>query len=240
MVAIYIGFPLHSNPARHNFLEPIHIGLSSPSVGDLIQALRSTSGSAGETVNDICADLDMVVFDVAWSKSMIEVHDAHYNTVANGYQEVGALRPHLHDIRVTVEMASPNDTSIRAFQTHNLAANTPLFVLYLFPLHVQTMPAGPSRTQTPTPSTITIRAGLSNMLRKSSALDVLFSLEGFQLAALLTPNFGTAYLQIRQALIIEDVCVQGTGLIPQLTSADVSAWAGLKLNTYSNNLTFAL
>ncbi|KAF8190356.1 hypothetical protein K438DRAFT_1971226 [Mycena galopus ATCC 62051] len=253
--AIYIGFPLHFHPARRNFLVPnVLVGSSSPSVGDLIHALRSTSGSAAGILNEICAALDTVVFHVAWSRSLIEVHDPTYNTVANGYQEVGALRNHLHGTQVNVGIATPNDTSVCTFDVLNVAADTPLFVLYVFPLEVPSpneppattqnrtftpvvVRTAPSRAHTPTPTAGAVRMGLLTMLRQSSALDRHFNAEGLQLTALLVPKFGTAYLHIRQALIIEDIFARG-GSIPHLTKADVTAWAGLRPKSYGNNLTF--
>jgi hypothetical protein len=75
----------------------------------------------------------------------------------------------------------------------------------------------------------------------SSALEKRYLQDGYILASLLDSNnstkYGTAYVQIRQSLIIENIYVQGA--IPQLTLDDVAAWAGIKPATYANNRTFA-
>ncbi|KAJ7809489.1 hypothetical protein B0H14DRAFT_2608072 [Mycena olivaceomarginata] len=80
---------------------------------------------------------------------------------------------------------------------------------------------------------------LSSILKTSLALDQHFLADGFRLAELLDSNYGTAYLQIRQALLIESVYSRGRALIAQLTSHDVAAWAGIKPATYANNHTFS-
>ncbi|KAJ7020089.1 hypothetical protein C8F04DRAFT_1403886 [Mycena alexandri] len=256
--AIYVGLPFYENTARRNFFVTNVPVAASPSVADLIRALRGTPDAVAGVLNDICASLDVVEFRMAWSTDMIEVHDEAYSAAASGYREVpGALRDHLHSSQVVVGQATPNHTSRSTFERREVAAGTPLFVLYIFPLHVRnalpraiehtnsrTRPstpavAAPSRTNTPAPPASIFRTGLSNMLKKSTALDQHFLLDGFRLAALITPKFGAAYLQIRQAIIIENVYFQGVHLIPHLVSADVAAWAGLRPNTYSNNLTFA-
>jgi hypothetical protein len=81
---------------------------------------------------------------------------------------------------------------------------------------------------------------LSSILKTSLALDQHFLADGFRLAELLDSNYGTAYLQIRQALLIESVYSRGRALIAQLTSHDVAAWAGIKPATYANNRTFVI
>ncbi|KAJ7035164.1 hypothetical protein C8F04DRAFT_1233822 [Mycena alexandri] len=254
--AIYVGFPFHENSARRNFFVPNVLLPLSPSVTDLIRALRATHNAVAEILNEICASPDTAEFRIAWSTQMIEIHDVSYSASSSGYREVaGTLRDHLHRSPVLVGQANPNHTSRTTFEEWQVILGTPLFVLYVYPRLVPnalqnvateptntqarfTMPA-PSRTNTPAPPLLTIRTGLSKLLKKSTALDELFETDGFQLAALFTRKFGTAYLQIRQAIIIQDVLFCGEGLIPQLTIADVAAWAGIRPNTYSNNLTFA-
>ncbi|KAJ7756913.1 hypothetical protein B0H14DRAFT_2634968 [Mycena olivaceomarginata] len=79
---------------------------------------------------------------------------------------------------------------------------------------------------------------LSNLVRKSTALDKYFIQQAFHLTALLDANYGTAYLRIRQVLIIESVIREGQRFIPQLEQVDVTAWAGLNPRTYKKK-TFA-
>ncbi|KAK7025785.1 hypothetical protein R3P38DRAFT_3193348 [Favolaschia claudopus] len=91
---------------------------------------------------------------------------------------------------------------------------------------------------------------LANLALVSVALDQHFLPEAYQLSTLLEddgshPKFGTAYTQIRQTLIVEDVIARARGAgIP--TSDDykitdtVPLWAALKLSTYGNNKTFTL
>ncbi|KAJ7026247.1 hypothetical protein C8F04DRAFT_1297870 [Mycena alexandri] len=208
--SVNVGLPFYENTARRNFFVTNVPVAASPSVADLIRALRGTPDAVAGVLNDICTSLDVVEFRMAWSTDMIEVHDEAYSAAASGYRE---------HVRNALPRAIEHTNSRTRPSTPAVAA--------------------PSRTNTPAPPASIFRTGLSNMLKKSTALDQHFLLDGFRLAALITPKFGAAYLQIRQAIIIENVYFQGVHLIPHLVSADVAAWAGLRPNTYSNNLTFA-
>ncbi|KAJ6620926.1 hypothetical protein B0H10DRAFT_2215667 [Mycena sp. CBHHK59/15] len=58
------------------FPEPnISVASATPFLSDLIRTLRSLTSPAGNIFNDICSMLGTTPFHVAWSKSMVEVHD---------------------------------------------------------------------------------------------------------------------------------------------------------------------
>ncbi|KAJ7872466.1 hypothetical protein B0H14DRAFT_3564635 [Mycena olivaceomarginata] len=259
--AVYIGFPLSDHPTHRNFFEPaIPVSSRTPLLSDLLGALRSANTPVSQILNHVCAGLDGTPFHIAWSKLMLEVHEPGYCAVSNGYREIGLLRDHLHVSQVTVKPATHNNTSSVTFQLNNLGVETPLFVLYCFPAVVP-VPVAPtvslphartpavraqqsrSRSHTPAPPAVpmpSIADVLSSILKTSLALDQHFLADGFRLAELLDSNYGTAYLQIRQALLIESVYSRGRALIAQLTSHDVAAWAGIKPATYANNRTFVI
>ncbi|KAJ6609751.1 hypothetical protein B0H10DRAFT_2225656 [Mycena sp. CBHHK59/15] len=208
-------------------------------------------------LENICADLHVVPFHIAWSRNMVEVHDLSYSAVAHGYSEVGPLRAHLHSSQVVLEPARHNATSRTTFNMRHIPEETPLFVLYIFPnINIpraitaipplprsiqSSLPDRRSRSRTPAPAgIISIPQFVTSMLKTHSALDQNFLEDGSRLANLLVPRYGGAYLKIRQALIIEDVWARAQGIIPALTVHNVAAWAGLKPTTYANNHTFAI
>lgn len=132
--AVYIGFPDHPNTARQSFFEPeISVASATPFLSDLIRALRSLKSPVGKVFNDICSRLDTTLFHVAWSKSMVEVHDPMYSSVVTGYREIGPLRDYLSPSHVAVAGADHNETSRMTFGHHNLPLETLFFVLYFFP-----------------------------------------------------------------------------------------------------------
>ncbi|KAJ6455612.1 hypothetical protein C8R47DRAFT_1228106 [Mycena vitilis] len=242
--SLYIGFPFHANLGRRNFFySGFELTSGTPSLFDLIQVGRGQSSVLAE----ICADLVLASFLVASSRTMLEVHDPTFSATANGYCVLGLLSTHLHSSQVVMQAAHPNATSLATFNMNDVPQETPLFVLYIFPEHIQIpravtaiipRPAG-SRSRSETPAPAVIPQFLSCMLKTHSALDQHFLQEGYQLSALLEPHYGGAYLKIRQTLIIEDVHYRAKDIIPALTRHDVAGWAGLKPATYSNNRTFA-
>ncbi|KAJ7756659.1 hypothetical protein B0H16DRAFT_1721724 [Mycena metata] len=179
-------------------------------------------------------------------------------SLANGFREVRALRDHLQNSNHVLARASHNNTSIQMFGSHTLDIDTPLFVFYIYPANVPppapTAPQLPlqnallpaaaagSRSRTPAhPSTpseaqylLTFRPKL---LRATVFLDEKFQPEAVDLAILREANYGSAYLQIREALIIEQIfrTCSNRGLI----RLDIAVWAGVNANTYSNQLTYA-
>ncbi|KAJ6616159.1 hypothetical protein B0H10DRAFT_1949366 [Mycena sp. CBHHK59/15] len=243
LAAIYVGFPFHENHARRNFFQSgLRVTSATPSVSDLIHVIRQSSS----VLENICVDLHVVPFHIAWSRNMVEVHDLSYSAVAHGYSEV------------VLEPARHNATSRTTFNMHHIPEETALFVLYIFPVNINipraitaipplprsiqsSLPDRRSRSRTPAPAgIISIPQFLTSMLKTHSALDQNFLEDGSRLANLLVPRYGGAYLKIRQALIIEDVWARAQGIIPALTVHDVAAWAGLKPTTYANNRTFAI
>ncbi|KAJ7737937.1 hypothetical protein B0H16DRAFT_1761913 [Mycena metata] len=234
--AVYVGLPFYPDPMRRGFLVA-DVPIPSSTIGDIIRSLRSKQDGVGSIISDMCANLAAAEILVAWSKSMVEVHDPAFTATVHGYQEV-----------VKVARAVANQTSITAFELRGIAAHTPLFVLYFFPPFVQRVQLGtnhtndtpipspvpvfgPSRAHTPAPTISAMRTALSNMLRKDTALDEHFLQDGFRVAALLTHKFGAAYLQIRQALILENVFFLGIKTIPHLAIGDVASWGGLRPKT---------
>ncbi|KAJ6452102.1 hypothetical protein C8R45DRAFT_1113221 [Mycena sanguinolenta] len=265
--AIYLAFPLHDHPARRAFFEPALVLASrTPSVADLVRALRNHGGAAGQMLDSVCSTLATTDFCIAWSRHMVEVHDS-YSAISHGCREVGLLREHLHASQVIVQCANHNDASRATFTLHDVAPESPLFVLYIYPAQVPATAAGieplpqaivhvaaarsqshtpaytrSSQSRTPAPASISTPSFtfvLASVLRTSLALDRHFLEDGFQLASFLDRDYGTAFLQIRQALIIESVLRRSTPLISQLKVHDVAAWAGMSPATYSNNRTFA-
>ncbi|KAJ6622781.1 hypothetical protein B0H10DRAFT_880395 [Mycena sp. CBHHK59/15] len=131
LAAIYVGFPFHENHARRNlFQSGLRVTSATPSVSDLIHIICQSSS----VLENICADLHVVPFHIAWSRNMVEVHDLSYSAVAHGYSEVGPLRAHLHSSQVVLESARHNTTSRTTFNMHHIPEETPLFVLYIFPV----------------------------------------------------------------------------------------------------------
>ncbi|KAJ7025219.1 hypothetical protein C8F04DRAFT_1129320 [Mycena alexandri] len=177
-------------------------------------------------------------------------------SLANGFREVGALRDHLQNSNHVLAPASHNTTSIQTFGSHTLDIDTPLFVLYIYPANVPApavpqlplqnalLPAaaGGSRSRTPAhPSTPSeaqyLLTFLPKLLRATVFLDEKLQPEAVDLAILREANYGSAYLQIREALIIEQIfrTCSNRGLI----RLDIAVWAGVNANTYSNQLTYA-
>ncbi|KAJ7442385.1 hypothetical protein B0H11DRAFT_2348197 [Mycena galericulata] len=262
--AVYIGFPNHGQPTRRTFFEPrVPVSSPTPYLMDLIRSLRSLASPAGTILNDICASLSVAGFNVAWSKTMVEVHDVTYTSVTTGYREVGNLRNQLRGSRVVLSPANHNETSTSTFQNYDVPLETPFFVLYVFPQATQSdqirkqepvpssiIPAqlgrfapielnSRSRSNTPAPG-MTQPPFLFSLLRITKALDERYTPDGDELHSLLEARYGTAYLQIRQALIIERVFTRAKTHVAKLTIDDVAAWAGLKPKTYGNNRTFAI
>ncbi|KAJ6603844.1 hypothetical protein B0H10DRAFT_2195741 [Mycena sp. CBHHK59/15] len=193
-------------------------------------------------------------FHVAWSKSMVEVHDPMYSSVATGYREIGPLRDYLNPSRVALAGADHNETSRMTFGHHNLRLDTPIFVLYFFP----ELPQGPtlvsqppiaapaaiinarSRSRTPASGTPQLSQFLPSLLRITRALDERYIEEADLLNSLRKDKYGSAYTQIRQTLVIEDIFPRAKRGLPGLTIDDVAAWAGIKPKTYLNHRTFAV
>ncbi|KAJ7429527.1 hypothetical protein B0H11DRAFT_2300484 [Mycena galericulata] len=252
--AVYIGFPNHGQPTRRTFFEPrVPVSSPTPYLMDLIRSLRSLASPAGTILNDICASLSVAGFNVAWSKTMVEVHDVTYTSVTTGYREVGNLRDQLRGSRVVLSPANHNETSTSTFQNYDVPLEMPFFVLYVFPqepVPSSIIPAqlgrfapielnSRSRSNTPAPG-MTQPPFLFSLLRITKALDERYTPDGDELHSLLEARYGTAYLQIRQALIIERVFTRAKTHVAKLTIDDVAAWAGLKPKTYGNNRTFAI
>ncbi|KAJ7914629.1 hypothetical protein B0H13DRAFT_1872752 [Mycena leptocephala] len=121
------------NPARRGFLEPsVLLHSSSPSLATVIRALRGLATPGGQFLNQICRDLADRAFDVAWSRTMVEVSDPTYSSIANGYLDVGPLRDHLQSSPVVLTSARENTTSRNTFELRNIIPGTPLFVIYIF------------------------------------------------------------------------------------------------------------
>ncbi|KAJ6568475.1 hypothetical protein B0H19DRAFT_1256238 [Mycena capillaripes] len=77
-------------------------------------------------------------------------------------------------------------------------------------------------------------------MRTRIFLDKHFLTDGFRISALSEAGYSAAYLQIQQALIIEDITRRAHTLKPgEVSVDDVAAWAGIKPATYANNRTFA-
>ncbi|KAJ7181958.1 hypothetical protein C8R46DRAFT_1313688 [Mycena filopes] len=223
--AIYIGFPSHINPARRGFLESrVAIASATPLLCDLLAAVRGLDSICGEALNDICIRPDCADFRVACSRTMVEVHDPAYAAVANGFREVGGLVEHLRNSStVRIEAAGHNETSRVAFRHHQIDLAIPFFVLYIFSVNISPATTAPttslqpvvaprhgSRSQTPAvdPSSssgdvVALPSFLPKLLKATLLLDKHFSNEGAELTALLKRGYKSAYLQIRQALVIE-------------------------------------
>ncbi|KAJ6610244.1 hypothetical protein B0H10DRAFT_2293191 [Mycena sp. CBHHK59/15] len=216
LAAIYVGFPFHENHARRNFFQSgLRVTSATPSVSDLIHLIRQSSS----VLENICVDLHVVPFHIAWSRNMVEVHDLSYSAVAHGYSEV------------VLEPARHNATSRTTFNMHHIPEETPLFVLYIFPVNINI----PRAITAIPPLPRSIQSSLPDRRSRSRtpAPAGIISIPQFL-------TYGGAYLKIRQALIIEDVWARAQGIIPALTVHDVAAWAGLKPTTYANNRTFAI
>ncbi|KAJ7727572.1 hypothetical protein B0H16DRAFT_1470841 [Mycena metata] len=268
-VAVYIGFPFDNNPARQGFFETeIYVGSLTPRLSDLFHALQVVGRVTADVLNIICAGTDYGEFHVGWSKTMVEAHETDtpvmrgngseggnpWFTLAHGYREVGALQDHLHHSATMVERAIHNDTSHSIFHVKRLNSETPLFVLYVFPLRVQLSRISDivvratsrtqGRSQTPALPLATTSSGfiplatfLPGLLKATSRLDTEFLAEAHELTALRARGYGPAYLQIREALIIEKVLIR-CGHMLNLDRPDVASWAGFKPRTFANNWTF--
>ncbi|KAK7036114.1 hypothetical protein R3P38DRAFT_3263543 [Favolaschia claudopus] len=266
-VAVYLGLP-SENPAQCGFLELVCVASLAPSLRDLILALCDGSGTAAEMLRRICRQLDRTEYCIACSQRLIEVQDPTFSMLQNTYSEKGSLRSHLDSsMTVIAPRAAHTPTSHEIFRIRGIAEATFFFVLYVFPRYL-TAPTVPpssssatpvpsensrpasrsmSRTPMPQPPQIVQRC-LANLALVSAALDQHFLPEAYQLSILLEddgslPKFGTAYTQIRQILIVEDVIARARGAgIPtsdEYKIADaVPLWAALKLSTYGNNKTF--
>ncbi|KAK6988244.1 hypothetical protein R3P38DRAFT_3096382 [Favolaschia claudopus] len=202
-------------------------------------------------LNSICHQLDRTEFCIACSQRLIEVHDPTFSMLQNTYSDKGSLRSHLDSsVTVIAPRAAHTANSHEIFRIRGIAEATSFFVLYVFPRY-HTAPTPSSSSATPVPlenSRPAQRRCLANLALVSAALDQHFLPEAYQLSTLLEddgshPKFGTAYTQIRQILIVEDVIARARGAgIP--TSDDykitdtVPLWAALKLSTYGNNKTF--
>ncbi|KAK7059293.1 hypothetical protein R3P38DRAFT_3522187 [Favolaschia claudopus] len=248
IAAVYIGFPLEVHPAYKGFFEPsVSLRSSTPSMSALITALRNGNNMLSGYLNQVCSNLDSNPFCIAWSKTMVETNK-EFNLYENGYFALGLLRDHLNSSTL-VPRASHNSVSIRTFEHFNISQERSFFVLYCFPQHLEhevepradlpsptpfVLPS--SRTQTPALAGHTTRSHtpaatssfsqfLSALRSNCTFLDRHFIAEASRLVKLGSAGYNTAYLHIRQVLIIQDV--------------DVAAWARIPPNTYSNNLTFA-
>src|SRR4051812_3874292 len=87
-----------------------------------------------------------------------------------------------------------------------------------------------SRSHTPAPaatSTPSLPQFLTRFLKITIELEQHFLRDRIRLTSLLDAKYGSAYLQIRQALIIEEVFTQAQHIIPHLALHDVAAWAGI-------------
>ncbi|KAJ7904014.1 hypothetical protein B0H13DRAFT_1881949 [Mycena leptocephala] len=178
----------------------------------------SVGGGVSDILNDICSSLDTTEYKISSSRQMVE----------GGSR---GLRDHLNGSPVTVTRASHNETSRTSFYHHGLGLDTSLFVLYVFPVDTPA-PAAPivsqplvqatvadrrSRSRTPAGPRPSARSSVSsflaNLLKMTGASDQRFLEDGHSLAALVNINnvtkYGTAYLQIRQVLMIESVFSQG-------------------------------
>ncbi|KAK7017185.1 hypothetical protein R3P38DRAFT_3360643 [Favolaschia claudopus] len=264
-VPVYLGLP-SENPAQCSFLELVSNLPSAPSLRDLIRAICDGSGTAAEMLNSICHQLDRTEFCIACSQRLIEVQDPTFSMLQNTYSEKGSLRSHLDSsVTVIAPRAAHTPNSHEIFRIRGIAEATSFFVLYVFPRYHTTptpssssatpvplensRPASRSTSRTPMPQPpLIVQRCLANLALVSAALDQHFLPEAYQLSTLLEddgshPKFGTAYTQIRQILIVEDVIARARGSgIP--TSDDykitdtVPLWAALKLSTYGNNKTF--
>ncbi|KAJ6615346.1 hypothetical protein B0H10DRAFT_1949908 [Mycena sp. CBHHK59/15] len=252
--AVYFGFPQHPHPARCNFLELVSLPLN-PSLRVVIRTLQSLEMAGSRILNEICMGLPHQVLSVAWSRTMVEGHDPTFSSLVNGFIEVGPLRNHLLTSSVVPETAQPNPTSMRSFELRGIDLDTRLFALYIFPtmarfiepagilpqpqLSLPVAPVGRSRSHTPAPmGTSESAQTLAALLKIALVLDKHYLEDAFRLTILAEHTYGTAYLQIRQALIIERVFFAAKGNLSQLTLQDVAAWAGINPSTYVNNRTF--
>ncbi|KAK7006534.1 hypothetical protein R3P38DRAFT_3213831 [Favolaschia claudopus] len=259
--AVYIGFPLELHPAYSGFFEArVTLPSSTPSIAALITALRSRNNMLSACLNEVCSNLVPKSFCIAWSKTMVETNEK-FNLCENGYFALGLLRDHLHSL-IPVPRAAHNSVSIKTFEHFNVPLESPFFVLYCFPERVENAAEVPSpaafpssRTQTPaiaghtarshTPaatstSGTTLRQFLSALRSNCTLLDQHFIAEAGRLVTLASAGYGTAYLHIRQVLVIQDVVRRASRLQSRTQwQHDVAAWAGIPPKTYANNLTFA-
>ncbi|KAJ7032227.1 hypothetical protein C8F04DRAFT_1359434 [Mycena alexandri] len=255
--AIYIGFPFHPNPARSGFFEPnVPISSPTPRLSDLLRAITSLGRVCSEVLNEICAQPTSANYRVAWSRTMVEVHDSTYSAIVHGYYEVGALHESVQSSAALIPCADHNNTSRCIFGWNGLDLVTPLFVLYVFPERVPAPAAAQQpiilqpatghqrRSDTPAPPTgnadsIALAPFLPKLLRATVILDESFTTEGFQLTALLNSDYKSAYLQIRQALIINSIFLRRPASLFDLKRMDIALWAGFKPRTWVNMWTYA-
>ncbi|KAJ6608735.1 hypothetical protein B0H10DRAFT_1955163 [Mycena sp. CBHHK59/15] len=228
LAAIYVGFPFHENHARRNFFQSgLRVTSATPSVSDLIHVIRQSSS----VLENICVDLHVVPFHIAWSRNMVEVHDLSYSAVAHGYSEV------------VLEPARHNATSRTTFNMHHIPEETALFVLYIFPVgdHRHSSPPSIHSIVAPRPafSVAYTRPRGDYQHPAVSHVHVKHTAHSTKTSSRMDLDWPTS-LCPDMALIIEDVWARAQGIIPALTVHDVAAWAGLKPTTYANNRTFAI
>ncbi|KAK6981519.1 hypothetical protein R3P38DRAFT_3293637 [Favolaschia claudopus] len=232
-VAVYLGLP-SENPAQCGFLELVCVASLAPSLRDLILAL---CGRQWHSSRDVEKDLSaagsiplLVCFKTPTPKR-------------------GLCAPTLDSsMTVIAPRAAHTPTSHEIFRIRGIAEATFFFVLYVFPRYLTAPTVPPSsslrysstiREQSPSESlnvenTDAATAADCPALLSQSCL-------AYQLSILLEddgslPKFGTAYTQIRQILIVEDVIARARGAgIPtsdEYKIADaVPLWAALKLST---------
>ena len=125
-VGIFVGI---SGAERKGFFEP-NIVIPSTSLSDIIQALRIAAGPIAAVLNGLCSNLSQVPCQIAWSRRLVELTDA-YTSITTGYTDVGSLADHLDTSPVMVLPARSNSASEDTFNSYQLAANHPLYVLYI-------------------------------------------------------------------------------------------------------------
>ncbi|KAJ7433785.1 hypothetical protein FB451DRAFT_1195883 [Mycena latifolia] len=242
--AVYVGFP---SEQRGLFEGDVQLPSASPSLSDLIRSLQNCPGIA-PALNGLFSNLNNVSCTITWSRKLVEPRDgSDYTSVTTGYREAGSLADHLNTSSVVVLAAEKDDLSNQVFAMYSVAPEYPLFVIYITALspNIQRLGAvqpSRSRSHTPGPSrTSPATSALALLLKIGTVLDATYIADGFELSRLQQMGFGTAYLQVRQALIIEALAEKVKDSHPGVlcTFKDVTAWAGLKPETYANNRTFA-
>ncbi|KAJ7231489.1 hypothetical protein C8J57DRAFT_1251045 [Mycena rebaudengoi] len=247
---IYIGFPRHGIPNRRGFLLP-HVPIQLRALHHILSALRNGFGVVSEVLNSVCGELAAKPFLVASSKILVEVHN-EYSSASTGYQEIGALAEHLQASDVMLVPAVHTRGSQKIFEINSVDERKPLYVINIFSLE-QEFPATPatvpriqqprtttSRSLTPAAAESPSSANLKEIQQICGFFDANYLAEGYALSKLSDMGFATAYLQIRQSLIIEDLLNRAKSLRPRTTLAEVATWAGIKPASYSNNRTFTI
>ncbi|KAJ6538345.1 hypothetical protein DFH09DRAFT_1323867 [Mycena vulgaris] len=249
-IAVFIGLV---GAERRGFFEPnVALRATPPSLSDILRALKNGPGIGIQPLlNALCANLGQVPCRISWSRKLVELND-DYTSVTNGYSEVGQLADHLQMSSVLVSRAEIDSVSRATFTMWQLSSDVPLYVLYIhesasspantIDSRLRSVESSRSRSHTPYPvrgSTAT--HPLAVLCKIITFLDTQYLAEGFELTTLSQRRFGAAYLQVRQALVIERVFATAREAHPEfpLTFQDVAAWAGLNPDTYANNRTFA-